>query len=176
MDRLAIFQVMRPIILNATSVPECILANQNYPAPSGSYCSIEPKLNPKQRGQADITYNESNIDDTVTIIIKRQMIVDCSVNFYREFASDYASLVNDANKIPVNSDLLFNNGLGWQGTQPANDLTALQSNKQEQRRQVTINLFYEDVTELNYNSIEKVPYEITSWDNNDEVVAKGLIE
>ena len=54
-----------------------------------------------------------------------------------------ASKLLQANKRPDISVILFQNDLGWNGAEPINDLTAIQSNRQEQRAQITIRLMYE---------------------------------
>ena len=138
MNREQLFDILRPIIITVTGVPECILADPNAPAPGGEYASVEPLLSIRQRGQANIIrtntapvsspigpVNDLNVD------VRAQIIANCSINFYRGDARFRASRLLQAN----------------------NDLTAIQSNRQEQRSQITIRLMYETTDPVIINAI-----------------------
>ena len=53
-----LFKKLRPIVMLATGVPECILADQagpgSMPAPKGAYATITPRQSVSERGQANI--------------------------------------------------------------------------------------------------------------------------
>lgn len=160
MTREQLFDILRPIIMTVTGVPECILADPNAPSPQGEYASVEPLLSIRQRGQANIIrtdtapvtspigpVNNSNVD------VRAQVIANCSINFYRGDARYRASRLLQANKRPDISVILFQNKIGWNGAEPINDLTALQSNQREQRAQITIRLMYEIIDPVIINAI-----------------------
>lgn len=175
MKRLEIFNVVRQIVIIASKVPECILADPNAPAPDGAYASVEPKLNPRQHGQAYVVYSNASESGSVITEVKRQLLVDCSINFYGIDSYDYAEYMHDACRIPTVSDLLYNSKLGWLGTQPVNNLTALQNNAWEQRRQITLNLVYETTTSITDNAIERVPFDIVDGGEHDRLLGSGEI-
>lgn len=149
-----LFAKLRPIVLAATGVPECILANQGpvagNKAPSGPYASIFPRQTVMERGQANVTQRDK-IGDLVETEVRAQVMAACSVNFFRGNAHGYAELLKQCNKHPSISIALFKSGLGWNGADSVNDLTALQSANWESRAQITIRVMYEvtSVTDIN---------------------------
>ena len=160
MTREQLFDILRPIILTVTGVPECILADPNAPSPRGEYASVEPLLSIRQRGQANMIrtdtapvsspigpVNDSNVD------VRAQVIANCSINFYRGDPRYRASRLLQANKRPDISAILFQNKIGWNGAEPINDLSALQSHRREQRAQITIRLMYEITDPVIINTI-----------------------
>jgi hypothetical protein len=160
MIRDQIFDVMRPIILSVTGVPECILANSNAPSPSGEYCSVEPFLGIEERGQANVLMKTSLTPESVDTDVQAQLITECSLNFYRGDSRSRAQRMKQANKIPSVSAALFNANLGWNRTGPINDLTALQSADWESRAQISIYLMFTTTLPETVNSIETVEYEL----------------
>lgn len=175
MDREQLFDVIRQIILTVTGVPECILADPNAPSPKGVYASVEPMLSVRQRGQANIHRSDTApvtspigpVNNSI-VDVRAQVIVNCSVNFYRGDARNNASKLFQCNKRPDISALLFQNGIGWNGTDQINDLTALQSNRKEQRSQVTLRLMYELSDPVEINAIYSVQI-ITENEDGDEL-------
>jgi hypothetical protein len=156
MTKEEIFDAIRPIIIRTTGVPECILASPNAPAPSGLYAVVQPKQTVLQRGQANITRKRVPFQNNITVDVKSQIVVNCSVNFYRTGAHDAATKLLQANKRPDNSADLFRAGIGWNRAGPVNNLTALQSDNNEERAQVSIYLMYEETDPIVINSIESV--------------------
>lgn len=173
MTREELFDIIRPIILTVTSVPEVILADPNAPSPLGAYASVETKQAINQRGQANIRRATSVTPQSVDVDIRAQIIADCSINFYRGNARDLAERLLQANKRPDISGILFTAGLGWFGAGAVNNLTALQSDSYEQRAQVTIRLAYVTTDPLVINSIEAIPWEVQYEDAT--VVASGKV-
>ena len=159
MTNLEIYKVIRSVVIAVTGVPTVIRSNPNAPSPSGDYCAISVSQPVRQRGQANIT--KSNVNQTggwvgVTHDVKPQLIVDASLNFYRGSAHEYARKVFQANKRPDIQELLFKNKIGWNGSQPVNNLNAIQSENWENRAQVTVRLMFEDTTTIDTNAIYKV--------------------
>lgn len=168
-----LFAVMREVVMTATGVPECILADQDQPAPSGPYATIRPKQSLSQRGQAlrGQMYKQSLLEIDRTV--KSQVKCECSINFYRGTAIDYAEKLKQANKRSDISTLLFLNNLGWNRAGTINNLTALQDSKSEQRAQVSIFVMYEVATEYTINSIEQADIEIQK-ENGDVVTTLSV--
>ena len=160
MNREQLFNILRPIILTVTGVPECILADPNEHSPRGEYASVEPMLSIGQRGQAHIVTTNTELVPSpignvhnVNTEIRAQLFVRVSINFYRGDARNRASKLLQANKRPDISAILFKAGIGWNGAESINDLTALQSNAREQRAQVTLKLSYQTSDHVIENAI-----------------------
>mgnify|MGYP001574972372 FL=1 len=141
-----LFAKLRPIVMLATGVPECLLADQigpgSMPAPQGSYATITPRQSVSERGQANIVSRDIP-GNQVEVDVRAQIMCSASINFYRGEALMYAERLKQANKRPDVSMMLFKSKLGWSGTDAINNLTSLQSANFEQRAQITIRLMYE---------------------------------
>lgn len=151
-----LFDKLRPIVLAATGVPECILADQygpgQIPAPSGPYATITPRQSVSERGQANVLASDVP-GDLVNVDVRAQIMATCSVNFFRGEALMYAEKLKQANKRPDISIALFKAGIGWNGTDAVNNLTSLQSANFEQRAQITIRIMYETSSAADINNI-----------------------
>jgi len=149
-----LFAKLRPIVMLATGVPECILADQigpsSMPAPKGAYATITPRQSVGERGQANVTSRDIP-GDLVEFDVRAQIMCSASINFYRGEALMYAERLKQANKRPDVSMMLFKAKIGWNSTDGVNNLTSLQSANFEQRAQITIRLMYEaiSITEIN---------------------------
>lgn len=150
-----LFDILRPIILNVTGVPECILADPNAPSPSGPYAAVRPQQGIAERGQANIK-RIAQPGALQTTEVRAQIVATCWVNFYRGDAMLFAQRLKQANKRPDVSIELLRNKLGWGGTDAINNLTALQSENFEERAQIAIRLWYETTDQATINSIERV--------------------
>lgn len=141
-----LFAKLRPIVMLATGVPECILADQagpgSMPAPNGAYATITPRQSVSERGQANIITRDVP-GDQVEVDVRAQIMCAASVNFYRGEALMYAERLKQANKRPDVSVMLFKAKIGWNGADAVNNLTSLQSANFEQRSQITLRLMYE---------------------------------
>lgn len=161
MNALTIFNTLQPIILNATGVPTCVLADQKEPdgtdvkSPDGEYAAVRVQQSITQRGQANVDYTNA-IGPNLDVDVRAQVIAQCSINFYRGNAMDRAQLMHQANKWPSVSAILFKAKIGWNRTDPVQNLTALQANNYEQRAQVNVYLMYETTYQEAVNSIEVV--------------------
>lgn len=164
MTELELFNIIRPIVLLVTGVPECILANPNAESPSGEYAVIEPKSNVTSRGQANIVSKDKVGPIDIDVTIKRQLIAQCSVQFYRGAALDYASRLMDCNKRSDVSRMLYQAGVGWNRAGPVNNLKTLQSDNVENRSQISLFLMYEETDETSVNSIERIQIQVQNED------------
>lgn len=141
-----LFAKLRPIVMLATGVPECLLADQigpgSMPAPQGAYATITPRQSVSERGQANIVSRDIP-GNQVEVDVRAQIVCSASVNFYRGEALMYAERLKQANKRPDVSMMLFRSKIGWNSSDAVNNLTSLQSANFEQRAQITIRLMYE---------------------------------
>ncbi|WP_454864575.1 phage neck terminator protein [Pseudomonas rhizophila] len=141
-----LFAKLRPIVMLATGVPECLLADQigpgSMPAPQGAYATITPRQSVSERGQANIV-SRNVPGELVEVDVRAQIMCSASVNFYRGEALMYAERLKQANKRPDVSMMLFKSKIGWNSTDAVNNLTSLQSANFEQRAQITIRVMYE---------------------------------
>jgi hypothetical protein len=167
MNRLELFNILRPIVASVTGVAKVILADQvskngsSLPSPAGEYITIEPKQAISQRGQANIYRANSVTAQSVDVEVRTQIIVEASINVFR--GTDAISRVErllQANKRPDVSAALRAGLLGWQRTSAPNNLTRLQSGNPEQRSQLYIYLYYETRDPVTINNIESSSYNI----------------
>ncbi len=159
MTDLELFNLMRPIIMDITGVPECIMTDPNEKAPSGPYAAFKPKRNTTNRGQPNVT-RKNGVGATIDVKVEPQLITECVIDFYRTGARDYAQLLEGANKYPDVSRALFLARTGWQKTGPMQDLTALQADNQEERSQISVFLMYSPERTVAINSIERVRVDV----------------
>ena len=156
MTNAELFAKLRPIVMLATGVPECILADQqgpsSMPAPNGPYATITPRQSVGERGQANITSRDIP-GELVQYDVRAQIMCAVSVNFYRGEALMYAERLKQANKRPDVSMMLFKAKIGWNSTDAVNNLTSLQSANFEQRSQITLRLMYETISQPEINNI-----------------------
>ena len=154
-----IFAALRPHILNVTGVSECILADPNGPSPDGPYASVRPRQSIRERGQANIIMTDG-ANDTIVYEIRAQIVASCEINFFRGEAMQYAEMLKECHKRPDVCWPLWQKGIGWGGTEPVNNLTALQASNFEQRSQIIVKLLYEAVNTVTVNNILHVPFTI----------------
>lgn len=159
-----IFDILRPIIMTVTGVPECILeytgTTSPAPSPEGIYAAVRPQQSITQRGQANINRSAGTVAQTQQVEVKAQILCKAWINFYRGDAVSLALRLHQCNKRPDVSSILYKAGLGWMGTDAVNNLTELQSENMESRAMIAINLSYETSDPVVINSIEFVPIEV----------------
>lgn len=153
-----IFDIIRPVILLVTGVPECILANPNDDAPNGPYCSVQPTQNIREYAQGRIVRNCEN--DIFTEDVRAQVIAECSINFYRKGALDFPKKLLRADRRSDAKSMLLQANLGWFRTSDIRNLTALQSARQEPRSQISIFLAYETSNPFEIDYIERVLFSV----------------
>jgi hypothetical protein len=172
-----LFKKIRPIVMLATGVPECILADQagpgSMPAPKGAYATITPRQYVGERGQANIKARDipGNLVETE---VRTQIMCSASINFYRGEALMYAEMLKQANKRPDISMMLFKAKIGWNSTDGVNNLTSLQSANFEQRAQITIRLMYEAISISEINNILSV--EVSLQNEKAQVLETFTVE
>lgn len=168
-----IFTAVHSIVIAVTGLAgkTVIQADDNKSSPKNLYGTIKVGTNRGQRGQANIDLSDTALTDSpigqvkdISHGVKAQIWVDISINFFRTNARENAAKLFQANKLPNISQILFEANLGWKGLGAVNDLTALQSERREERAQVTLTLMYEQVQTVITNAI----YSVTiSVDNED---------
>lgn len=167
-----IFAALRPHILNVTGVSECIIADPNGPSPDGAYASVRPRQSIRERGQANIIMTDG-ANDTIVYEIRAQIVASCEINFFRGEAMQYAEMLKECHKRPDVCWPLWQKGIGWGGTEPVNNLTALQASNFEQRAQIIVKLLYEAVNTVTVNNILHVPVNV--WDEYNRVLLSDEI-
>ncbi len=183
MNRLELFNILRPIVESVTGVTTVILANQvrsdgtGIPSPSGEYITIEPKQSVSQRGQANIYRANSSTAQSLDVDVRAQIIVEADINVYRgvDAISRVESLI-ECNKRPDVSNALRSNSVGWQRVSTPNNLTRMQSGNPEQRAQCYIYLYYETTSQATINSIESASWEIQNEDARIVASGKEILE
>jgi len=160
-----LFKILRPIIITVTGVNEVILADPNAPAPTGTYAAVRPRQSVSERGQANI-YHYDLPESAVRTDVRAQIVARCDINFYRGDAMLYAEKLKECHKRDDVRWTLFKNKIGWAGTEPVNNLTALQASNWEPRAQITVKLWYESSTTVDVNNIEQVTVSIQNEEGN----------
>lgn len=177
MNRLEIFNILRPIVASVTGVSNVIMTDQvaingsSLPSPSGEYITIEPKQSINQRGQANIYRSNSATSQSVDVEVRAQIIVEASINVFRGVdAISRIERLLQADKRPDVLNALRVNKIGWQRTSAPNNLTRLQSGNPEQRSQLYIYLYYETRDPVTINNIESTSYSIEYDVSGDTVI------
>lgn len=134
--------------------PEVIFANQQKSgnAPQGQYAS-STRAKPYVSAGSQAAFKRNTPNDKIETKVRAQIIATCSVNFFRGDAHMFAERLFECNKHPNISMMLMKAGLGWNGADAVNDLTALQSANWEQRAQVSIRVMYVTETQSEINNI-----------------------
>lgn len=173
-----IFDILRPIVMAVTGVPECILETTGSaspaPSPTGEYAAIRPQQSITQRGQANIIRKPGIAPATQSVDIRAQVFCKVWINFYRGDAMSRAQRLMQCHKRPDVSATLFRAKLGWMGADAANNLTELQFETTESRAQIAINLAYETIDPVVINSIEQVPV-IIEYENGDTITTIDVV-
>ena len=176
-----IYELVFDIVNTVTGLTEIYPANDNTKKPDVTYAAINVNTAKRQKGQANVNTSNTapvsspigNVND-VNYDIRPQVIHDVIINFYRTGANELAASLFQANKRPDIQVMLWDKSVGWQGCGPVNDLTGLQSEKYEERAQVTIRLMYELTPNLDWNAIYQVPIEVQESDGG--VIFSGTIQ
>lgn len=163
-----LYLVLRQIVLKATGVSTVILADTNQNSPVNDYCAIRPRAAVSERGQANIITSYDDATQTLTTTVRQQLIISSDFDFYRGAALQVAARLKQANKLPSVSAILTANNIGWADTSSVVNLTALQSNSMEQRAQITVRLFMEEILTDTVNTIEKAS--VTALSDTDKTL------
>jgi hypothetical protein len=177
-DERTLSKAIARIVVAATGLPaNKVSIENNFSAPDGSYCKIRLQ-NPMAWGQAMKSQRDAvAADDPQYMDIidqtRTQLDLSFSVNFYRDNAISYASALLEANKrIPIKT-ILRANRMGWIRTTAVNNLTGLFSGNQEERSQLDVHVYHEDLVEDRVNRIYRVEYAVE--DENLNVLAQGQV-
>lgn len=152
MDDKRIFEILRPLIMTVSGVPECILANQNNNSPKEAYASVQVRTNVSERGQANI-YRKNEFNNQVEGDVRAQQVVTCVVEFYRGEANAMAASLQQMGKRSDVSWVLFKEKMSIRNVGTAIDLTALQSSNYEKRARIELYLWLESSSKYVVNNI-----------------------
>lgn len=149
-----IYTVMRQIVMKVTGLKQVYLADQAVQAPSGTYATIRVAqgVQPMALGTVRRTYDKEK--QTVTETVSCPVRYDIPVNFYRAGAMDYAPMLINCSRLSGVHALLLSKRLGWAGSDPVQNLTALQSSEQEERAVIVVHLVGEKKISETVNTIE----------------------
>ena len=111
-NELIIYKTLRTIILNVTGVSECILAEQNAPAPQSDYASIFINKSVENHNRPYLDYTFNNQDLTLSNAVIKDLVMTVQVDFYREHANQKARLLKDCQYMPSVSNLLNSSKIG----------------------------------------------------------------
>lgn len=155
MNHVEIYKILQPLIKRVSQVPTVILANQNAPAPIGTYCGVRIETSTKQYGQV---IERSRVTDRQTIVTEyyRQLAVDCTLEFYREGALHHAKRLIEFNKLPTVNEVLQRHEMGINWVGEVHNLTTLFNANMEERASMSMTLWYSDPIEDEVNTIESV--------------------
>lgn len=154
MTNYEIYTVMRQIVMKVTGLKQVYLADQAVQAPSGTYATIRVAqgVQPMALGTVRRTYDKEK--QTVTETVSCPVRYDIPVNFYRAGAMDYAPMLINCSRLSGVHALLLSKRLGWAGSDPVQNLTALQSSEQEERAVIVVHLVGEKKVSEIVNTIE----------------------
>ncbi len=154
MTNYEIYTVMRQIVMKVTGLKQVYLADQAVQAPSGTYATIRVAqgVQPMALGTVRRTYDKEK--QTVTETVSCPVRYDIPVNFYRAGAMDYAPMLINCSRLSGVHALLLSKRLGWAGSDPVQNLTALQSSEQEERAVIVVHLVGEKKISEVVNTIE----------------------
>ena len=149
-----IYTVMRQIVMKVTGLKQVYLADQAVQAPSGAYATIRVSqgVQPMALGSVRRAYDKEK--QTVTETVSCPVRYDIPVNFYRAGAMDYAPMLINCSRLSGVHALLLSKRLGWAGSDPVQNLTALQSSEQEERAVIVVHLVGEKKVSEVVNTIE----------------------
>ncbi len=174
MTNRAVFEAVRAIVVKVTGLSRVYLADQSVKAPAGDYATIRvcQGYQPTALGGVKTKYNKT--EQTITTDVFCPVRYDVHVNFYREAAMDYAQLLVNCSRLPSVHETLLRNKLGWGGTDPVQNLTALQSSQQEERAVIVIHLIGEKRLTETVNSIEAASFIVE--DEKTNALAKDAVD
>lgn len=178
-DQDALSATVCRMVMAATGLAEdkIIIGDPDAGSPAGSYCAVRLQ-NPEVFGQAmKSARNAAAIDNPALMDYldktATQLTLSFSVNFYRNNAMAYAtSMLECHRRIPVQA-LMRAGGLAWSRASPVNNLTGLQSASMEERSQLNIYLYAEDVVEDRVQRIYQVEYAVS--DESERTLIQGNV-
>jgi hypothetical protein len=167
------------MVVFATGLPadKVIIGDPDTGAPSGSYCAVRLQ-NPEVFGHAMKSQTQVAATDRPELmdILDRtatQLTLSFSINFYRNNAMGYAVSLLEAHRRQPVQLIMREAGLGWSRASPVNNLTGLQSASMEERSQLNIYLYAQDVVEDRVQRIYQVEYAVS--DESGRTLIQGNV-
>lgn len=178
-DQDALSATVCRMVMIATELAEdkVIIGDPDAGSPAGSYCAVRLQ-NPEVFGQAMKSAHEVSALDNPALSdyldrTATQLILSFSLNFYRNNAMAYATSMLEAHRrIPV-QNVMRAGGMAWSRASPVNNLTGLQSASMEERAQLNIYLYAEDVVEDRVQRIYQVEYAVS--DESERTLIQGNV-
>lgn len=169
-----VYKAVRAIVEKVTGLPQVCLADMAAMAPAGEYATIRvtQAYQATAIGGTKTKYNKT--EQTITTDVFCPVRYDVHVNFYRGTAMDYAQSLVNCSRLPSVHEILLRSKLGWGGTDPVQNLTALQSARQEERAVIVIHLIGEKHLTDTVNSIEAASF--TVEDEKTNVLGKSAVD
>lgn len=161
---LHLYKVLRNVVLKATGVSSCILADQNAPAPKGDYATIRinDRASETIRPQSDYSVDDpTKSDSLLNFSLKSSLIADVHINFYRDGAFSKASKLIGCTRIPSIADMITRAELGIMRIGSAINTTALQSDRTEERATIQLEVAFERVYTEQIAPIKSVKVSVT---------------
>ena len=165
-----LFKVLRTVVMRATGVKECILADQNAPAPKGDYATIRINDRAKEivRPQSDYSViNPRDANSMLRFEMKTSLLADVHVNFYRDGAFSKASKLMGCTRIPSIADIITRSELGIMRIGSAINTTALQSDRTEERATIQLDVAFERIYTEEIAPINSVAISVETEDGKN---------
>lgn len=168
-------------LITDLSPGQVIIRDQDIPSeymPIGLFATVKMRAD-RPVGAAHKSQKDSDpvhvdglgeITDIIDIT-KRQVELECSLEFNRKGANQYASSIQHACYREKVSSFLKINKLGWVRTGAVNDLTKVRSAEYEESAQIALYLYAEDIISDKINRGYQVSLE--ALDKNDNILAQG---
>ena len=135
-----IFLMFKQAIANYDETITCIVADQNAPAPNGTYVAIRVFENYKTLS-ASIPINKNLPNDLLQTDYIQQVEFTLNIESFRTGAFEVCSHLSRIVDIDSFNFKLHTLNLGWGGTSEVLNLTALQSTEMEERATIKIKLY-----------------------------------
>lgn len=151
-----LFQKVRSIVMLASGVSECILADQNRTAPTACYAAIRATSGAETIGAPERCYLSAP-DRKVEQQIKKLYRVTFDVNFYRKGALDAARRLSSAS---FRSDVFshcIREKIELVDIGAVSNLSSLVSASIEERANMKIVVTFKHTEAVIINNIERVP-------------------
>lgn len=169
-----VYKAVRTIVEKVTGLSQVCLSDLAVRAPAGEYATIRvaQAYQATAIGGTKTKYNKT--EQTITTDVFCPVRYDVHVNFYRGTAMEYAQSLVNCSRLPSVHETLLRNKLGWGGTDPVQNLTALQSGRQEERAVIVIHLIGEKHLTDTVNSIEAASFIVE--DEKTNALAKNAVD
>lgn len=147
-DEANIFSTLSQILLKITSISKCIKADQNAPAPAGSYATIRVFDNCNRTLKPYLDYRNLTNDQGQKILasdLKISLTTKVHINFYRENARENAKRIVGCSYIPSVNEIIAKNKIAILEYSDVINTSMLQSHNTEERATITLNVAFESI-------------------------------